>query len=189
MYIESRTNIPSTTDTHSGDAYYAKARRAIAEKNYYEALSDCQQALVLGCSPQYMASALNLKGTLVFLKGDAEEALECFKESIHLDPSYVQNYIKCSNIFMEQGDIEGALRSFQQAITINPVDPDIYYHRGQGKYRLNQINRSFTKKRRKSQFITLVEVIKRQRTIMKDVYESSQHLCTPISNWPSHNTN
>ncbi|KAG2206816.1 hypothetical protein INT47_007572 [Mucor saturninus] len=134
FHPESGTSIPSTTDIQSGDAYYAKARRAIAEKNYYEALDDCERALVLGCSPHYIASALNLKGTLVFLKGDAEEALQCFNQSIELDPSYVQNYIKCSNIFMERGDIQGALRHFEQAISINPVDPDIYYHRGQVYY-------------------------------------------------------
>lgn len=134
IILDSGISIPSTTDKESGDAYYAKARRALAEKKYYEALQDCQRALILGCSKQYMASALNLKGTLVFLKGDAEEALECFKQAIRLDPTYVQNYIKCSNVFMEQGDIEGALKKFQQAITINPADPDIYYHRGQGKY-------------------------------------------------------
>jgi import receptor subunit TOM70 len=68
-----------------------------------------------------------------FLKGDAELALTCFQQSIVLDPSLIQNYIKCSSIYMEKGDIENVLLVFEKVILLNPADPDIYYHRGQGK--------------------------------------------------------
>jgi import receptor subunit TOM70 len=96
-------------------------------------LEQCTKAISLGCSTNYQPFALNLKGTMSFLKGNAELALQCFQQSIELDPSLVQNYIKCSSIYMEKGDIENALLVFEKAIILNPIDPDIYYHRGQGK--------------------------------------------------------
>jgi mitochondrial import receptor subunit TOM70 len=34
---------------------------------------------------------------------------------------------------MEQSDPEKAFECFEKAIEHNPNDPDIYYHRGQGK--------------------------------------------------------
>lgn len=126
-------DIPSTTDEMSGDTYYAKARRALAEKRYDEAFKDCEKAVLLGCSEQYLPLALNLEGTLAFLKGDATTALACLQQSIQLDPTYIQSYIKRASILMELGETEDALKGFESAIALDPMDPDIYYHRGQGK--------------------------------------------------------
>ncbi|GAA5795834.1 hypothetical protein HPULCUR_001196 [Helicostylum pulchrum] len=131
---DSNMDIPSSTDTVNGDAYYAKARRALAEKKYEEAFQDCQKAIVLGCSEKYVALALNLKGTLAFLKGDANTALTCLHQSIQLDPTYIQSYIKRASILMELGDTEDALQVFEKAIELSPMEPDIYYHRGQVYY-------------------------------------------------------
>lgn len=33
---------------------------------------------------------------------------------------------------MEEGDNAQAMKCFEDAITINEDDPDVYYHRGQG---------------------------------------------------------
>jgi import receptor subunit TOM70 len=95
-------------------------------------MEDCEKAVLLGCSKQYEAQALNLKGTMAFLKGDAQVALDCFNRSVIIDPSYVQIYIKLASLFMERHDITAALEQFDLAISLNPNDPDIYYHRGQG---------------------------------------------------------
>jgi hypothetical protein len=37
---------------------------------------------------------------------------------------------------MEQGEPKKAFECFEAAISHNPEDPDIYYHRGQGMYYL-----------------------------------------------------
>ncbi|KAI9301753.1 hypothetical protein BJ944DRAFT_257413 [Cunninghamella echinulata] len=130
------TNIelPTTTDESSGDYYLAKAFRAVAESDYKCAAEYSEKAVELGCSSTYLPYALNLKGTFVFLKGDAQGALECLNKSIELNPDYVQNYIKRSSIYIEQQDITSAFKEFENAIAKNPSDPDTYYHRGQIHY-------------------------------------------------------
>ncbi|KAI8365611.1 hypothetical protein EDC96DRAFT_481304 [Choanephora cucurbitarum] len=127
-------DLASIPDDESGDAYYAKAYRAIAEKDYNGALEACEKAVELGCSRNYQAYALNLMGTFAFLKGNTAEALTWFNKAIEADPKYVQSYIKRSSIYMEQGDVEATYKQFEEAVAINPSDPDIYYHRGQVNY-------------------------------------------------------
>ncbi|KAF7731599.1 TOM (translocase of outer membrane) complex component [Apophysomyces ossiformis] len=125
-------DLSSITDEESGDAYYAKAYRAVANKDYETAVEACERAVTLGCSRAYQALALNMYGTFVFLKGNTKDALEYFNKAIEADPKFVQSYIKRSSIFMEQGDVPSTFKQFEEAIAINPSDPDIYYHRGQG---------------------------------------------------------
>ncbi|CAO0789882.1 unnamed protein product [Mucor circinelloides] len=127
-------DLASIPDEETGDAYYAKAYRAIAEKDYNGALEACEKAVELGCSKAYQAYALNLMGTFAFLKGNTAEALTWFNKAIEADPKYVQSYIKRSSIYMEQGDVETTFKQFEDAVAINPSDPDIYYHRGQVNY-------------------------------------------------------
>lgn len=133
MNIDTRcSDLPYTLDEDSGDAYYVKARSALAQKKYYEALAHIKLAVDLGCSNQ--AAALNLKGTLIYLEGQSDEALDAFNRALELDPNYIQVYIKKSHVYMEQGDLTSALAQIRIAANLSPLDPDIYYHRGQIYY-------------------------------------------------------
>lgn len=87
----------------TADGYYSKTCDAMKHKRYDEALKACERAIDAGCSDCYLAHALNIKGTFLFLKGDTEGALTCFNRSIDIDPKYVQSYIKRSSVYMEQG--------------------------------------------------------------------------------------
>lgn len=87
----------------TADGYYSKTCDAMKHKRYDEALKACERAIDAGCSEAYLAHALNIKGTFLFLKGDTEGALTCFNRSIDIDPKYVQSYIKRSSVYMEQG--------------------------------------------------------------------------------------
>lgn len=116
-------------------------------KRYEEALKACERAIDAGCSEAYLAHALNIKGTFLFLKGDTEGALTCFNRSIDIDPKYVQSYIKRSSVYMEQGmcfwkkwhlmadvllllgNVPEAFKQFDEALSISASNPDIYYHR------------------------------------------------------------
>ncbi|GAN04381.1 mitochondrial TOM complex subunit Tom70 [Mucor ambiguus] len=125
-------DLPHTIDEDSGDAYYIKARSALAQKKYYDALDYIKLAVNLECSKQ--VAALNLKGTLVFLEGQSDEALDTFNKALELDPNYIQIYIKKSNVYMEKGDLAAALEQIKIASNLNPLDPDIHYHLGQVHY-------------------------------------------------------
>lgn len=92
----------SSAEGDSGDAYYNRARKALREKKYEEAMEAFDMAVELGCSHQ--AQALNMKGTFVFLKGDTQGAVENFNKAIEIDSNNVQTYIKRASIYMEQGE-------------------------------------------------------------------------------------
>lgn len=150
LFDSVKLELPAEDDESSANAQFARAYRAIEAKNYNEALEACEKAIELGCSRPYQAYALNLLGTFNFLKGNNQSALEYFNKSIEADPKFVQSYIKRSSLYMEQGerernsvhwlwcsmaellavgDIATALKQFDDALAINPSDPDIYYHR------------------------------------------------------------
>lgn len=134
-YLDSfrQDNTPmSSAEGDSGDAYYNRARKALQEKKYDDAMEAFDKAVELGCSQQ--AQALNMKGTFVFLKGDTQGAVEDFNKALDIDPKHVQTFIKRASIYMEQGDIAATFKQFEDAIGIDPSNPDIYYHRGQVNY-------------------------------------------------------
>lgn len=105
-YLDSfrpETRPPFSEAGDSGDAFYARAYRAMQEKDYDVASNYCDKAVDLGCSAQYLARVYNMQGTFLFLKGLAGAAMERFQRSIAADPSYVQSYIKLSSVYLEQG--------------------------------------------------------------------------------------
>lgn len=130
----SRAMPVTSAHEETADGYYSKTCDAMKHKRYDEALKACERAIDAGCSEAYLAHALNIKGTFLFLKGDTEGALTCFNRSIDIDPKYVQSYIKRSSVYMEQGDIPAAFKQFDEALAISTTNPDIFYHRGQINY-------------------------------------------------------
>ncbi|KAI7887029.1 TPR-like protein [Lichtheimia hyalospora FSU 10163] len=130
----SRPMAVASPHDETADGYYSKTCDALKHKRYDEALKACERAIDAGCSEAYLAHALNIKGTFLFLKGDTEGALTCFNRSIDIDPKYVQSYIKRSSVYMEQGDVSAAFKQFDDALSISTSNPDIFYHRGQINY-------------------------------------------------------
>ncbi|CDH49989.1 import receptor [Lichtheimia corymbifera JMRC:FSU:9682] len=125
----SRAMAAVSPNEETADGYYSKTCDAMKHKRYDEALKACERAIDAGCSEVYLAHALNIKGTFLFLKGDTEGALTCFNRSIDIDPKYVQSYIKRSSVYMEQGNVPEAFNQFDEALSISASNPDIFYHR------------------------------------------------------------
>jgi import receptor subunit TOM70 len=67
------------------------------------------------------------------LIGDTDAAKVDLEESVQLLPSFTQSWVKIASVHMEQGDGAKTFEAFEEATKHNPSDPDIYYHRGQGK--------------------------------------------------------
>jgi mitochondrial import receptor subunit TOM70 len=90
--------------------------------------------------------------------GSTADALKDMDKSTTLDPTFTQTWIKKASVHMEAGasvpsspslffstsswlkatarrksagDGEAAFRDFDEAIKVDPNDPDVYYHRGQ----------------------------------------------------------
>ncbi|KAF2458674.1 hypothetical protein BDY21DRAFT_209355 [Lineolata rhizophorae] len=121
-------------DEESGKGQLRKGLIAMGKKTadgYSEASEAFHKALELGGLDEHEALAYNMRGTFNYLKGDNKDALSDITKSIELQPLYTQSYIKRASMLLEQGDRESAAKDFEQAEAQNKNDPDIYYHRAQ----------------------------------------------------------
>ncbi|KAL7416760.1 hypothetical protein BDY24DRAFT_378180 [Mrakia frigida] len=119
---------PST----QADSTLILAFEALEAGDHKHAFTLAQEALTQGITwTEGKAEALNLRGTFKFLINDREGAKEDFEESIAIMPSLVQSRVKLASVHMELNNIADTFGDFEAAIAQNPLDPDIYYHRGQ----------------------------------------------------------
>ncbi|KIL54763.1 hypothetical protein M378DRAFT_113931, partial [Amanita muscaria Koide BX008] len=122
-----------------GDQTLKLALEALEASDFVHALSFINEAIEQGISfPEGKAEALNLRGTFKFLTGDVEGAKNDLLESTVHAPSFTQSLVKLASVYMEQGDPKKAFECFDEAISHNPNDPDIYYHKGQVLFIMNE---------------------------------------------------
>ncbi|OCF35933.1 mitochondrial outer membrane 72K protein [Kwoniella heveanensis BCC8398] len=115
-----------------GDQTLMLAFDALSAADYTHAVTFVNEAIDQGISwKEGEAEAHNLRGTFKFLIGDSEGARQDLQKSLDLVPSFVQSWVKIASVHMELGDSASAFGDFEAAIRHNADDPDIYYHRGQ----------------------------------------------------------
>ncbi|KAG6810107.1 hypothetical protein H0H92_013269 [Tricholoma furcatifolium] len=123
----------------TGDNTLILALSALDAANYAHAVTLTNEAIEQGISfDEGRAVALNLRGTFKFLTGEVAGAKEDLLASLELVPSFTQSLVKLASVYMEQGDPTGAFKCFDDAIKFNDSDPDIYYHRGQVYFIMNE---------------------------------------------------
>ncbi|TFK51523.1 ADP/ATP carrier receptor [Heliocybe sulcata] len=126
-----------------GDETLLKALQALEAADYPHAMTLTNEALEQGISfDDGKAEGLNLSGTFKFLVGDIPGAKEDLLRSVEIVPSYTQSWVKLASVYMEQGDPPKAFEAFEEAIKHNPKDPDIFYHRGQVLFIMNEFTRA-----------------------------------------------
>ncbi|KAI0665614.1 hypothetical protein C8Q78DRAFT_1083846 [Trametes maxima] len=129
--------LPESPST--GDSTLRMALEALSASDYAHAFTLVNEAIEQGISwDSGKAEALNLRGTFKFLMTEIDGAKEDFLKSIELQPSLTQTWVKVASVYMEQGDPKKAFECFEEAIKHNPNDPDIYYHRGQVLFIMNE---------------------------------------------------
>ncbi|TBU23389.1 ADP/ATP carrier receptor [Dichomitus squalens] len=123
----------------TGDNTLILGLEALGASDYAHAYTLVNEAIEQGISwDGGKAEALNLRGTFKFLMTDVESAKADFQASLELEPSLTQTWVKIASVWMEQGDPKKAFECFEEAIKHNPNDPDIYYHRGQVLFIMNE---------------------------------------------------
>ena len=132
--------LPELPEKHTtGDNTLVLALEALAASDYAHAYTLVNEAIEQGLSwDGGKAEALNLRGTFKFLMTDVEGAKADFLASLELAPALTQTWAKIASVWMEQGDPKKAFECFEEAIKHNPDDPDIYYHRGQVLFIMNE---------------------------------------------------
>ncbi|KAG6907504.1 hypothetical protein DXG01_008648 [Tephrocybe rancida] len=127
----------------TGDNTLLLALQALEAADYTHSLTLVNEAIDQGISwDQGRAEALNLRGTFKFLIGDVAGAKEDLLASVEVVPSFTQSIVKLASVHMEQGDAPSAFKCFEDAIKYNEKDPDIYYHRGQVFFIMNEFKQA-----------------------------------------------
>jgi mitochondrial import receptor subunit TOM70 len=67
-----------------------------------------------------------------FLTGNSLGARDDLQAALAIIPGFIQVWVKIASVHMELGNTEATFAAFTSALSHNPDDPDIYYHRGQG---------------------------------------------------------
>jgi import receptor subunit TOM70 len=93
-----------TLDENSGDHHLQLGLEAVKRKTadaYEEAGEAFEQAMKLGTNHE--ATALNWRGTFKYLRGNTASALADLSQSVELDPTMTQSYIKRASLSLELG--------------------------------------------------------------------------------------
>ncbi|KAG8952584.1 TOM (translocase of outer membrane) complex component [Tulasnella sp. 419] len=126
-----------------GDRILRMALEALDEKDYIRSYALIQEALNEGIrSSVGRAKAMNLRGTFRYLAGDLEGAKKDMKHSIDLVPSDTQTWVKLGGIRKQMGESDGAFAAFDRALSHDDKDPDVYYHRGQVHFLMQQYDKA-----------------------------------------------
>nr|XP_019050831.1 mitochondrial outer membrane 72K protein [Kwoniella bestiolae CBS 10118]OCF29761.1 mitochondrial outer membrane 72K protein [Kwoniella bestiolae CBS 10118] len=135
---------PSLPENPSqGDQTLSLAFDALEAADYSHAVSFVNEAIDQGISTKdNEAEAYNLRGTFKFLIGDSEGARQDLQKSLDIKPDFVQSWVKIASVHMELGDSASAFGDFEAAIRHNADDPDIYYHRGQVYFIMQEFDKA-----------------------------------------------
>ncbi|KAI4838592.1 hypothetical protein E4T45_09723, partial [Aureobasidium sp. EXF-8846] len=118
---------------NSGKWWLRKGLLAMDKKTpegYNEAAEAYEKAIDAGDLAENEAFAYNMRGTFKYLRGEAD-AIDDLHKSIELDPTLTQSYVKRASMHLEANRRNEAAKDFEDAISQNDKDPDVYYHRAQ----------------------------------------------------------
>ncbi|KAG8761087.1 TOM (translocase of outer membrane) complex component [Serendipita sp. 396] len=128
----------------TADKQLLLAAEALQAKDYRHAMVLVNESLVpLGpgqglSSPVLEAEALTLSGSFKYLIQDPIGAKEQFSRALELNPQSIHTWLKMANIHLDQSNLDESMKCFEKALEYNPKDPDIYYHRGQIYFVMNE---------------------------------------------------
>jgi len=64
---------------------------------------------------------------------DTNGAKEDFTQALEANTASIHTWLKMANIHLDHSNIEESLNCFEQALSYDPKDADVYFHRGQGR--------------------------------------------------------
>ena len=70
--------------------------------------------------------AYNNLGVVQFQKGDLDDAIEKYEQSLRLNPDYPEAHYNLGSALLQKGQIEEAIAHSQRALQLQPNDPDAH---------------------------------------------------------------
>jgi tetratricopeptide (TPR) repeat protein len=83
----------------------------------------------LGCTEDNSPAHYNL-GIVRIKQGQTEEAIAQYRESLRINPAYVEAHNNLGNLLFQQGQNEEAIDHFNEALQIKRVYPEAHYNLG-----------------------------------------------------------
>lgn len=115
------------TKPSQGDRTLMLAFDALEARSFPHAFSLFNEAIDQRLSSSYLESeALNMRATFRFIMGEAQLALEDLDRATEIWPGGVQSYVKKASVHMELGMPTEAFEDFEEALRIEPNNPDVY---------------------------------------------------------------
>ena len=81
-------------------------------------------------SKKSSAESLFKKGNALYVTGDVDTALECYKKAVKIKPSYFQARYNIGAISQNKGDFSTAIDEYVKVIRIRPDATDAHYNLG-----------------------------------------------------------
>ncbi|CAD5962454.1 UDP-N-acetylglucosamine--peptide N-acetylglucosaminyltransferase [Planktothrix tepida] len=114
---------PSETPDNSVIVLYQQASRHIAQQQYEEAITTCQNILQL--QPNF-ALAYSTIGLAKQLQGQLEEAKSYYENALKLQPNWVEVLGNLGTVYLQQQQWEKALKFYEIALQLKPNQVGIY---------------------------------------------------------------
>ncbi|CAM9122880.1 unnamed protein product [Ascophyllum nodosum] len=150
MYVEKGAIRPPSEGQKSSTAESAFWQGISLMQNgrYAESEASFTQAIEAE-DPKLQSLALERYASFQYLKKDMDGSLESLRRATVADPFNAKSWVKKGSVLSDLGRNDEALECFKAAQEINPSDPDLYLHRGQG-YLLSNDFRKASKDLQKS---------------------------------------
>lgn len=134
--LDSTIVLALSTAEFASDELLKQTFNSALNRKWQASLESCHEALEVGLfsSDLIKAKALNYRGTIRFLMGQIDEAVQDLEDSLLLDSNSVNSLIKRATLYMEHGDLEKTIEQLSKAEEVNSENPDLYYHRGQVRF-------------------------------------------------------
>ena len=104
-----------------------KAKLEISDKNYEQAIKDCEKAIELDST---FIDAYYYIGMACIHKGNYDEAISSFNSSIGFKSDHAESWNQLGYANERKNDLEEAKKAYNRAIEINPNFADAHYNLG-----------------------------------------------------------
>lgn len=84
--------------------------------------------------------AHNNLGTVLLQKGQVDDAIARYQQTLRLAPEYGDADYNLGNAFLQKGEIDAALSHYQKAVSVIPKDPDIQVGLGNALWQKGKVD-------------------------------------------------
>jgi len=119
LYKKHLTLVPQDALSHNGlGVGYVHMAEQLSSQEYYELAKKSFQASIQ-MAPYFVEPYINL-GTVLYLLGEKEEALQIYAKALKVNPYVPLIYFNLGNLYAQEGEMRKAIGYWQDALDLDP---------------------------------------------------------------------